>query len=350
MIDTTGLLLASATSGASDLHITVGSPPICRINGELKPLAPDVLNPEDTERFVGEILNNEQWEHINTVGEIDLSISVEGRFRYRVNAYKQKDHFAAALRLVNSEIPNFTELGLPAELIDLCNMTRGLVLVTGPTGSGKSTTLAAMIDVINETRGEHIITVEDPIEFLHKHKKSVINQREVGRDTKSYANALRAALRQDPDVILIGEMRDLETISIALRAAETGHLVFSTLHTTGAAKTVDRIIDVFEPHQQSQIRMQLSTALQGIISQQLIPRSDKPGRCCAIEILRRSSAISNMIREGKTSQINNIIMTSAQQGMRLMDYSIAGLFQQGKISREGAIKYSQDIDYLNRLI
>lgn len=349
-MDTQELLLLTAKIGASDLHITVGSPPIARLNGQLRPLSKQVLLPVDTRKFVTDILNREQWDDLNNTGEIDLSISAAGRFRYRVNAYKQKDCYAVALRLVKSEIPDARELGLSQSVMDLTNNTRGLVLVTGPTGSGKSTTLASMIDLINNTRGDHIITIEDPIEFLHPHKKSMVNQREVGRDTDSYANALRAALRQDPDIILIGEMRDLETIEIALRAAETGHLVFSTLHTTGAAKTIDRIIDVFPPHQQTQVRMQLSTTVVGIVSQQLIPTVDKEGRCAAVEILKRSPAVSNMIREGKTAQVNNIIMTSGQQGMMLMDYSIAGLFKQGKISRESAVKYSQDIDYLNRLI
>lgn len=349
-METQEMLLQTATMGASDLHITVASPPICRLHGKLLPLTEQPLMPVDTRKFITDILDRDQWEILNDLGEIDLSISVQNRFRFRVNCYKQKDFYAAALRLVSSEIPNAQDLGLPQAVMDLCNNTRGLVLVTGPTGSGKSTTLAAMVNLINSTRGEHIITVEDPIEFLHKHKKSIVNQREVGKDTHSYANALRAALRQDPDIILIGEMRDLETIEIALRAAETGHLVFSTLHTTGAAKTVDRIIDVFPPHQQTQVRMQLSTSIQGVISQQLIPRDDKEGRCCAIEIMKRSPAISNMIREGKTSQVNNIIMTAGQQGMCLMDYSIAGLYKQGKISRENAVKYCQDIDYLNRLI
>ena len=349
-MDTQELLLHTATIGASDLHITVGSPPVCRLNGILHGLTDQILMPVDTKKFVTDILDREQWDELNKMGELDLSISAAGKFRYRVNAYKQRDCYAVALRLVKSDIPDAKTLGLPQTVMDLTNNTRGLVLVTGPTGSGKSTTLASMIDLINSTRGDHIITIEDPIEFLHRHKKSIINQREVGRDTHSYANALRAALRQDPDIILIGEMRDLETIEIALRAAETGHLVFSTLHTTGAAKTIDRIIDVFPPHQQTQVRMQLSTAIQGVVSQQLIPRVDKEGRCCAIEVLKRSPAVSNMIREGKTSQVNNIIMTAGQQGMCLMDYSIAGLFKQGKISRESAVKYSQDIDYLNRLM
>jgi twitching motility protein PilT len=254
------------------------------------------------------------------------------------------------MRLVEGNILSFQQLGLPQVLNDFCSKTRGLVLVTGPTGSGKSTTLAAMIDVMNSTRDEHILTLEDPIEYLHKHKKSIVNQREIGNDSKSYSNALRAALRQDPDIILIGEMRDLETISIALTAAETGHLVLSTLHTVGAAKTIDRIIDVFPPHQQQQIRTQLSMTLVGVISQQLIPRSDKKGRLAAIEIMMANPAIRNLIREGKTPQINNVIMTSARQGMVTMDNAIAELYQGGKITLDDAMMYCVDYEYLKRLL
>ena len=296
------------------------------------------------------ILNEEQLKTLEERGELDLSISVMGMYRYRVNAYKQRNSFAAAMRLVEGKILSFKQLGLPPILNDFCSKNRGLILVTGPTGSGKSTTLAAMIDVMNETRDEHILTLEDPIEYLHRHKKSIVNQREIGNDSKSYSSALRAALRQDPDIILIGEMRDLESIAIALTAAETGHLVLSTLHTVGAAKTIDRIIDVFPPHQQQQIRTQLSMTLVGVISQQLIPRIDKHGRLAAIEIMMANPAIRNLIREGKTPQINNVIMTSARQGMQTMDNSIAELYQAGKISLDDAMMYCVDLDYLKRLL
>ncbi len=344
------LLKKSADLGASDLHITVGIPPVSRIHGHLHYLNDERITPSAAKEFVYSILKEDQRQLLEERGELDFSISVFGKYRYRVNAYKQRNSYAAAMRLVEGKILDFHQLGLPNILNDFCSKTRGLVLVTGPTGSGKSTTLAAMIDVMNSTRDEHILTLEDPIEYLHKHKKSIVNQREIGNDSKSYSNALRAALRQDPDIILIGEMRDLETISIALTAAETGHLVLSTLHTVGAAKTIDRIIDVFPPHQQQQIRTQLSMTLVGVISQQLIPRSDKQGRLAAIEIMMANPAIRNLIREGKTPQINNVIMTSARQGMVTMDNAIAELYQGGKISLDDALMYSVDPDYLKRLL
>lgn len=344
------LLKKSADLGASDLHITVGIPPVSRIHGHLKYLTEEKLKPQDTKEFVFAIMSEEQRGLLEERGELDFSVSVFGLYRYRVNAYKQRNSYAAAMRLVESKILSFKQLGLPHMLNDFCSKTRGLVLVTGPTGSGKSTTLAAMIDVMNENRDEHILTLEDPIEYLHRHKKCIVNQREIGNDSQSYSNALRAALRQDPDIILIGEMRDLETISIALTAAETGHLVLSTLHTVGAAKTIDRIIDVFPPHQQQQIRTQLSMTLVGVISQQLIPRLDKNGRLAAIEIMMANPAIRNLIREGKTPQINNVIMTSARQGMVTMDNAIAELYQGGKISIDDAMMYCVDLDYLKRLL
>ena len=255
-----------------------------------------------------------------------------------------------ALRVVASEIPEPDKLGIPKAVIDLYSKTRGLILVTGPTGSGKSTTLASLINIINREREAHILTLEDPIEYLHKHRKSIVNQREIGSDTKSYANALRAALRQDPDVILVGEMRDLETISIAITAAETGHLVLSTLHTIGAAKTIDRIIDVFPPYQQQQIRVQMSSVLQAVISQQLIKRKNLEGRVAAIEVMLATPAISNLIREGKTHQINSIIQTGAKYGMQTMDNAILQLYREGKISRESAIIYAVDTEYVNKML
>lgn len=344
------LLKKSADLGASDLHITVGLPPISRVHGHLQKLTDVSLTPQDTERYVKTLLKEEQIKKLEELGEIDFSVSVFGKYRYRINAYKQRNSYAAAMRLVESKISSFQELGLPSIISEFCNKNRGLILVTGPTGSGKSTTLAAMIDKMNSTRDCHILTLEDPIEYLHKHKKSIVNQREIGNDSKSYSNALRSALRQDPDIILIGEMRDLETIGIALTAAETGHLVLSTLHTIGAAKTIDRIIDVFPPYQQQQIRTQLSMTLQGVISQQLIPRSDKKGRIAAIEIMMASPAIRNLIREGKTPQINNVIMTSARMGMCTMDNSIAKYYQEGKISMDEAMLHCTDFEYLKRLI
>ena len=344
------LLKKSAELGASDLHITVGLPPISRIHGHLQRLSEERLTPSDTEGFIKKLLTDAQMKIVEEKGELDFSVSVFGMYRYRINAYKQRNSYAAAMRLVESNIMDFNQLGLPASLADFCYKNRGLILVTGPTGSGKSTTLAAMIDLMNRTRDCHILTLEDPIEYLHKHQKSIVNQREIGNDSKSYSSALRSALRQDPDIILIGEMRDLETIGIALTAAETGHLVLSTLHTIGAAKTIDRIIDVFPPHQQQQIRTQLSMTLQGVISQQLIPRSDKKGRIAAIEIMMASPAIRNLIREGKTPQINNVIMTSARLGMRTMDNSIAEFYQQGKITKDDAILHCTDLEYIKRLL
>ena len=344
------LLKQSASLGASDLHITVGLPPISRIHGHLQKLTDEKLSPQITESFIKSLLNQNQWNLLQEKGEVDFSVSVFGLYRYRVNAYKQRGSYAAAMRLVESNILGFEQLGLPPILSDLCNRNRGLILVTGPTGSGKSTTLAAMIDQMNKTRDCHILTLEDPIEYLHKHKKSIVNQREIGNDSKSYTNALRSALRQDPDIILIGEMRDLETIAIALTAAETGHLVLSTLHTIGAAKTIDRIIDVFPPFQQQQIRTQLSMTLQSVISQQLIPRTDKKGRVAAIEVMLANPAIRNLIREGKTPQINNVIMTSLKIGMRTMDSSIAEFYHQGKISLDDALLYCSDLDSIKRLL
>lgn len=343
------LLEKTAAIGASDLHITVGLPPMVRNNGKLKPLTNVRVTPSVSMDYAKAITNNEQWNQLVDKGECDFSISVPGKYRYRVNAYKQRQSIAIALRHINSNPPRIEHLGLPPVVSSLTNYNRGLLLVTGPTGSGKSTTLAAMINSINETRNRHVITLEDPIEYLHTHKKCIINQREIGVDSENYSMALRAALRQDPDIILVGEMRDLETISIALTAAETGHLVLSTLHTTGAAKTIDRVIDVFPPHQQSQIRMQLSMTLVGIVSQQLLIGLDGK-RVCAVEALLATSAIRNLIRENKVHQIASSMQASSSSGMTLMDDSLASLYRSEKISRDTAIAYSIDKNYIQTLI
>lgn len=271
-----------------------------------------------------------------------MSFSIPNLGRYRVNAYKQRGSVAIALRLVGTQVPSPESLGVPSSVVDLYQRKRGLVLVTGPTGSGKSTTLAAIIDKVNNNRECHVITLEDPIEYLHQHKMSMVNQREIGLDSQSYANALRAALREDPDVILVGEMRDFETISVAITAAETGHLVLSTLHTIGAASTVDRVIDVFPPYQQQQIRVQLANVLEAVISQQLIPRTDGKGRVAAFEVLHANHAVRNLIREGKSHQLMSVMQTNRKAGMIAMDEAIMQLFYDGKIDREMAIQFAQD--------
>lgn len=349
MIVLTELLKDTINKNASDLHLTVGTPPILRINGELSKIGDGKLTANDTKAYVREILG-ESYEEYNKKGEIDISLSLPGFGRFRVNAYKQRGSDAVAIRAVSLKIPTLSELKMPPVIKDLSNKKRGLILVTGPTGSGKSTTLAAMINEINNARSAHIITLEDPVEFLHKHNKSIINQREIGKDTSSYQAALRAALREDPDVILVGEMRDFETISIAITAAETGHLVLSTLHTVGAAKTIDRIIDVFPPYQQQQIRTQLSAVLQGIVSQQLMPKIDEKGRVAALEIMILNSAIQNLIREGKSHQIQSSIQTGSKLGMKTMDMSIVELYQSKQISYEAALSYSIDRDMVKKMI
>ena len=335
---------------ASDIHITVGVPPILRIDGALRYFNEEKLYPNDIERIVRKILDERQFEELDSKGEIDTSYSSPGISRFRVNIYKQRGSYAIALRIIPFKIPTMEELRLPSVVKDLARLPRGLILVTGPTGSGKSTTLASMIDLINKERSCHILTLEDPIEYLHKHNKSMINQREIGTDSHSFANALRAALRQDPDVILVGEMRDLETISIALTAAETGHLVLSTLHTIGAAKTIDRIVDVFPPHQQQQIRIQLASVIQAIISQQLLPKANGEGRVAAFETMVATPAIRNLIREEKIHQIDTVIQTSRKQGMQTMDYSLLELYQNGIISKETLLSQAVNQDIVKRYI
>ncbi|MDY5576371.1 MAG: type IV pilus twitching motility protein PilT [Lachnospiraceae bacterium] len=326
---------------ASDVHITVGVPPKIRVNGQLINMDFPMLSSADTEALLEPLMNDKQKETFRKTGEVDFSYALEDVGRYRVNIFRQRGSVAAALRIVASEPPRPEQLGLPPSVVNLYKKRRGLILVTGPTGSGKSTTLASLINQINESSAQHVITLEDPIEYLHAHKKAMVNQREVGMDTLSYANALRAALREDPDVILVGEMRDLETISTAVTAAETGHLVLSTLHTIGAASTIDRIIDVFPPHQQQQIRVQLSMVLESIISQQLIPTTSN-GRVAAFEVLHSTPAIRNLIREGKTFQIPSMMQTNKKIGMQTMDDAIFDLFNLGIINRNNALNYSVD--------
>ncbi|EHA1005231.1 type IV pilus twitching motility protein PilT [Clostridium perfringens] len=342
------LLELTVKEGASDLHLTVGISPIIKVNGKLVRLEHEILRPEDTEAYAREILQDE-YEKYDAIGEYDTSYSIHGKGRFRVNIYKQRNSTALAIRVISLDMPTLDSLGYPETLKDICNLKRGLVLVTGPTGSGKSTTLAALINEINSNRESHIITIEDPIEFLHKHNKSIVNQREIGKDTLSYERALKAALREDPDVILIGEMRDLETISTAITAAETGHLVFSTLHTIGAAKTIDRIVDVFPPHQQEQIKIQLASVLQIIISQQLVETVDGD-RNAALEIMVATPAIKNLIREGKTHQIESSIQTGSKYGMRTMDMELANLYREGIITQETAMNSAIDREILSRLL
>ena len=336
--------------GASDVHVTVASSPIMRVNGSLIRMTDEKLMPADTFRIIREILTDEQADDLDKRGEIDFSYSYPSLGRFRVNAYKQRGSYSMALRVVTLSVPTMEQLHLPSVLKDLSGKQRGLILVTGPTGSGKSTTLASMIDYMNHERNEHIMTIEDPIEYLHKHDKSIINQREIGHDSRTFSNALRAALRQDPDIILVGEMRDLETISTAITAAETGHLVLSTLHTIGAAKTVDRMIDVFPPHQQQQVRIQLASVLEAVISQQILPKADGSGRVAAFEIMVANTAIRNLIREGKTHQMQTVIQTGANQGMVTMDASLIELYKKRVIDQQTLRKYAVDLDMVLKQI
>lgn len=341
------MLRTAWENNASDVHITVGIPPKMRVNGRLIAMPYDKMLPADTMRVLDSIMTDIQKERFEERGEYDFSYSIPEMGRYRVNAYKQRGTVAMALRLVSSDIPSPEKLGVPVSVIDLYNRKRGLVLVTGPTGSGKSTTLAAIIDKINHNRDAHVITLEDPIEYLHRHDKSIVNQREIGLDSQSYANALRAALREDPDVILVGEMRDFETISVAITAAETGHLVLSTLHTIGAASTVDRVIDVFPPHQQQQIRVQLANVLEAVISQQLLPTADEKGRVAAFEVLHTNNAVRNLIREGKSHQLTSVMQTNRKLGMITMDDSIQQLYFNNTITKETAVQFAVDPDTMN---
>jgi twitching motility protein PilT len=349
--DFADILLEVIAAGASDLHLTAGAHPMVREKGRLRPLENfPILNPQDTREVVYSILNNDQRKRLETDWQIDLSYSVPGKARFRVNAYFQRAAIGAVLRTIPQDIPRIEDLGVPPVLLDMTRKPRGFVLVTGPTGSGKATTLAAMVDRINEERHEHIMTVEDPIEFLHRHKNCVVNQRELGTDAHSFSDALKAALRQDPDVILVGEMRDLETMETALTAAETGHLVFATLHTQDTSQTVDRIVDAFPTAQQSQVRVQLAMALQGIVTQQLLPTADGKGRVVACEVLIPTPAVRNLIREGKTQQIYSALQTGGQHGMQTMDAALVELVNRNKITREFAIKRSGTPEELKRLL
>ncbi|MCX8001837.1 MAG: type IV pilus twitching motility protein PilT [Anoxybacillus mongoliensis] len=336
------MLRAAFELKASDIHLTVGIPPIFRINGDLKRYGQDVLSPTDTEQMAKAIVPEKMWSYFEEHGELDLSYSLAGVSRFRVNVFKQRGCISLAIRIVPTKIPTLDELQLPDVLKKMVTKPQGLILVTGPTGSGKSTTLAAMIDYMNKTMRKHIITLEDPIEYVHKHGGCVIDQREVGTDTNNFANGLRAALRQDPDVILVGEMRDLETIQTAITAAETGHLVFGTLHTSSAPATIDRIIDVFQPEQQAQIRIQLATVLVAIISQRLFPRAQKNGRIAATEILINNAAVANLIRNGKIHQIPSVMQTNRALGMHTLEASIKELVQQGLIAKESVEPYLQE--------
>jgi twitching motility protein PilT len=348
--DFADVLIQVMERNASDLHLTAGAPPMIRHHGKLHALDYPRLTPQLCREVVYSILTNDQRQRLETDWQIDFAYSIPGRARFRVNAYFQRASLGAAFRLIPHEMPALADLGLPKVVEEFTKKPRGFVLVTGPTGSGKSTTLAAMLDLINETRHEHILTIEDPIEFLHKHKNCIVNQRELGADAQTFGLGLKAALRQDPDVILVGEMRDLETISTALTAAETGHLVFATLHTQDTAQTVDRIVDVFPPAQQHQVRVQLSVALQGIVTQQLLPTADGQGRCVASEILVPTPAVRNLIREGKTHQIPSTLQTGASHGMQTMDASLAELVSAGKITRELAEARSASPEELRRLM
>ena len=348
MLDMNELLAFAVENKASDIHFAAGIPPKLRINGKLVGLEMDPLNPAAVAEVLGSVMNDKQKKVLRERGEVDFSYAHQSCGRFRVNVYMDRGNMAGAFRRVDTVIPRPDQLGIPSAVVELYKRRRGLVLVTGPTGSGKSTTLASIINKANENRSDHIITLEDPIEYVHNHKKAIVNQREVGMDTLSYNNALRASLREDPDIILVGEMRDYETISIAVTAAETGHLVFSTLHTIGAASTIDRIIDVFPPHQQQQIRTQLSMVLVGVISQQLLPTADGKGRVAAFEVMIANPAIRSLIRDAKTHQIQATVQTSKAQGMITMDDALYDLYQGGVISRDMALTYAQEVDTLRK--
>jgi twitching motility protein PilT len=345
------LLETMVALGASDLHLAVGSHPVIRLNGSLERLEQfPRLSADDTQRLLYRILSTEQQKHLEINRQIDVSYSIPGLARFRVNVYFQRESLGGAFRMIPAELKTLEDLGLPTQLHELSKKPRGLVLVTGPTGSGKSTTLAAVVDEINRTRDDHIMTIEDPIEFLHRHKRCIVNQREIGPDAVSFADALRGALRQDPDVILLGEMRDLETISTAITAAETGHLVFATLHTQDAPSTIDRLIDVFPAAQQEQIRVQLAATIQGIVTQTLLPTVDGKGRVAALEILLPDDAVRNLIRQAKVEQIYSVMQTNTGRGMQTLEQALVDLVTRGIITQEVAMSRSSRPDQLLGLL
>lgn len=342
MIELVDLLKSAIDMRASDVHLSVAKPATFRVDGELKPISDEPLTAGDIEKMVMPLLSERLKDELMKEGEVDFAHSLSGAGRFRVNVFKQRGSYASVMRILPFDIPSPDNLGIPKGVVEMTARKRGLVLVTGATGSGKSTTLASLINIINHRYPSHIVTLEDPIEYLHRHDKAIVNQREIGSDTNSYAHALRAALRQDPDVILVGEMRDLDTISIAITAAETGHLVFSTLHTIGAANTIDRIIDVFPPYQQQQIRIQLATVLECVVSQQLLPTKSGVGRVAAMEVMFSNPAIRNLIRENKTFQISSTMQTNKRLGMQTMDDALYDLFISNKISQQSTIDFAQD--------
>lgn len=350
MYDLNEILIQSVKERASDIHLTSGRAPSYRVDGVLAPIMGERLTPQMLEDILLPLIDKRHREELEETGQTDFAYAISGVGRFRVNVFKQRGTLAAVMRSLPFNIPEPEDLGIPREVVEMTGRKRGLVLVTGPTGSGKSTTLASLIHVINRTYPYHIITLEDPIEYLHRHDKSVVNQREIGSDSTDYAQALRAALREDPDVILVGEMRDLETISTAITAAETGHLVFSTLHTIGADKTIDRIIDVFPPNQQQQVRIQLASVLECIVSQQLLKKADGSGRVAALEVLFANNAVRNLIRESKTYQIPSIMQTNKRAGMQTMDDALYDLFMRKVIDADTAVTYAQEPVSMNRKV
>lgn len=350
MYDLNEILIQSVKERASDIHLTSGRAPSYRVDGVLAPIMGERLTPQMLEDILLPLIDKRHREELEETGQTDFAYAISGVGRFRVNVFKQRGTLAAVMRSLPFNIPEPEDLGIPREVVEMTSRKRGLVLVTGPTGSGKSTTLASLIHVINRTYPYHIITLEDPIEYLHRHDKSVVNQREIGSDSTDYAQALRAALREDPDVILVGEMRDLETISTAITAAETGHLVFSTLHTIGADKTIDRIIDVFPPNQQQQVRIQLASVLECIVSQQLLKKADGSGRVAALEVLFANNAVRNLIRESKTYQIPSIMQTNKRAGMQTMDDALYDLFMRKVIDGDTAVTYAQEPVGMNRKV